>query len=52
MNPIYEVIETALSGTCIRATYEDGLVKIIPTDLANKDYAEYLESLNDNSETE
>jgi hypothetical protein len=48
---VYEVIE-AIGIKTIKRTDENGIVVYIPTDPANSDYAAYLESLNDDTETE
>ncbi len=42
MKPIYEEIEVQLGENCIKASYEDGLVLLIPKDPANSDYQRYL----------
>jgi hypothetical protein len=42
MKPIYEEVTSELGGGCIRATYENGLVLLIPIDEANSDYQAYL----------
>ena len=47
---IYEIIKDEFQER-ILATIEDGTVWVIPIDLSNSDYAAYLESLNDNTET-
>jgi hypothetical protein len=52
MKPTYEMITNELGGQFIKATHEDGVIMLIPTDPANSDYQRYLESLNDDTETE
>lgn len=42
MKPTYEVVETGFGGKCIRATYENGFIQLIPENLANSDYQRYL----------
>ena len=42
MKPIYEEITSELGGSCIKATYENGIVLLIPKDPANSDYQRYL----------
>jgi hypothetical protein len=42
MKPIYEEITSELGGGCIKATYENGIVLLIPIDEANSDYQAYL----------
>jgi hypothetical protein len=49
MKPIYEVITTPMGNTVINATFEDGRMLSIPSDLANSDYQAYLKSLNEAS---
>jgi hypothetical protein len=46
----YEEIE--LNGTVYIKKTVGEMIYIIPTDPANSDYAAYLESLNDDTETE
>jgi hypothetical protein len=41
----YEVITHELFGNSVRRTDPDGTIWSIPIDPANKDYAEYLASL-------
>jgi hypothetical protein len=50
----YEVTEAAYEGASetIKRIDADGKVWFIPTDPANSDYQAYLESLNDDTETE
>ena len=43
MKPIYEEITSEIGGGCIKATYENGLVLLIPIDEANSDYQAYLD---------
>jgi hypothetical protein len=45
MKPTYEEYANELGGDCIKATYENGVVVLIPRHLANSDYQAYLESL-------
>ena len=42
-NIIYEIIETPMGTTVIKATLPDGYILCIPTDPANSDYQAYLE---------
>jgi hypothetical protein len=42
MEPIYEEVTSELGGSCIKATYENGIVLLIPIDEANADYQRYL----------
>jgi hypothetical protein len=42
MKPTYEEIESLLGEGCIKATYENGVVLLIPKDPANSDYQRYL----------
>ena len=42
MKPIYEEVTSELGGSCIKATYENGIVLLIPKDEANSDYQAYL----------
>jgi hypothetical protein len=42
MKPIYEEITSELGGSCIKATYENGIVLLIPKDPTNSDYQRYL----------
>lgn len=48
----YEIVEITTGGQVIKRTDVDGNESWIPTDPGNSDYAAYLESLNDNTETE
>lgn len=48
----YEVIETDRATTVIKRTDANGVESWIPTDPGNSDYQRYLESLNDDTETE
>lgn len=49
----YEVVEAdGIGSDAIKRTDSNGLVSWIPIDPANSDYAAYLESLNDDTETE
>lgn len=52
MESIYEVITPENSPAYIQRTDADGRVWSIPMDESNSDYAAYLESLNDDTETE
>lgn len=52
MEFVYEVIETIAGGEVIKRTDLNGIETWIPKDLGNSDYQAYLESLNDNTETE
>jgi hypothetical protein len=45
MNKTYEVIETLSGYSFIEATDANGKKFVIPTDLSNSDYEEYLASL-------
>jgi hypothetical protein len=45
MKPIYEEYLNDLGANCIRATYENGIVLLIPINESNSDYQAYLESL-------
>jgi hypothetical protein len=45
MKPIYTELESPSGKKNIRAEYEDGLVLIIPADIANSDYQAYLAQL-------
>jgi hypothetical protein len=47
MKPTYEEVESIFGEGCIKATYEDGRVLLIPTDPANSDYQAYLKWLDD-----
>jgi hypothetical protein len=42
MNPTYEEVESLFGEGCIKATYENGVVLLIPKDPANSDYQRYL----------
>ena len=42
MNPTYEEVESLFGEGCIKATYENGVVLLIPIDEANSDYQAYL----------
>ncbi len=42
MKPIYEKVENEMGGFCIRATYENGFIQLIPPVLENSDYQRYL----------
>jgi hypothetical protein len=42
MKPIYEEVTSEFGDGCIKATYENGLVLLIPKDEANSDYQAYL----------
>ena len=42
MKPTYEKIESIFGESCIKATYENGIVLLIPMDEANSDYQAYL----------
>ncbi len=42
MKPIYEEVTSEPGGSCIKATYENGIVLLIPIDEANSDYQRYL----------
>jgi hypothetical protein len=42
MKPIYEEVESLFGEGCIRATYENGVILLIPKDEANSDYQAYL----------
>ena len=42
MKPIYEEVTSELGDSCIKATYENGIVLLIPIDEANSDYQAYL----------
>jgi hypothetical protein len=42
MKPTYEEIETTFGEGCIKATYENGIILLIPKDEANSDYQAYL----------
>jgi hypothetical protein len=42
MKPIYEEVTSEQGNGCIKATYENGLVLLIPIDEANSDYQAYL----------
>lgn len=48
----YEVIENNYGQQIIKRTDSNGNQAWIPTDPANSDYSAYLESLNDDTETE
>ena len=50
MKPIYEEVITEFGSKCIRATYEGGLILLIPTDPANSDYQRYLRWLENPNE--
>jgi hypothetical protein len=50
MNPIYEEYSNDLGANCIKATYPDGMVLLIPMDEANSDYQAYLK--RDEAKTE
>jgi len=42
MKPTYEEYTNELGGDCIKATYENGVVILIPKDPTNSDYQRYL----------
>ena len=42
MKPIYEEVESLFGEGCIRATYQNGVILLIPKDEANSDYQAYL----------
>jgi hypothetical protein len=42
MKPTYEEVESIFGEGCIKATFEDGRVLLIPKDEANSDYQRYL----------
>jgi hypothetical protein len=42
MKPTYEEVESLFGEGCIKATYENGVVLLIPKDPANSDYQRYL----------
>jgi hypothetical protein len=42
MKPIYEEIASELGTSCIKATYDNGVILLIPKDEANSDYQRYL----------
>jgi hypothetical protein len=48
MKPTYEKVESIFGESCIKATYENGLILLIPEDPANSDYQAYLLSLEIN----
>ena len=48
MKPIYTKETSSFGTEIIRATYEDGVQIVIPTDPANSDYQRYLKSLKEN----
>jgi hypothetical protein len=49
MKPTYEIITTPLGNKVINATFEDGRMLSIPSNLENSDYQEYLKSLDEAS---
>jgi hypothetical protein len=51
MKPTYEEVKSIFGEVCIKATYENGVVLLIPTDPANSDYQRYLKWL-ENPEAE
>lgn len=51
MKNIFEIVELEL-GEIIKMTSADGKISWVPKDPANSDYQAYLESLNDDAETE
>jgi hypothetical protein len=48
----YEVIENSTGSETIKRSNPDGSITWIPADSGNSDYVAYLESLNDDTETE
>ena len=42
MKPTYEEVKSIFGEGCIKATYEDGRVLLIPKDETNSDYQAYL----------
>lgn len=42
MKPTYEEVESLFGEGCIKATYENGMIRLIPKDPANSDYQAYL----------
>jgi hypothetical protein len=49
---VYEVFETEFGSATIKRSNLNGEILYIPNDSNNKDYQEYLESINDDSEAE
>lgn len=50
MKPIYEEVTPELGQPCIKATYSNGIVLLIPKDESNSDYQRYLRWLNGEDE--
>jgi uncharacterized protein involved in tolerance to divalent cations len=42
MKPIYEEVRTERGLVCIKASYDDGRILLIPIEESNSDYQEYL----------
>ena len=42
MKPTYEEITSELGDECVKATYHNGVVLLIPKDESNSDYQAYL----------
>jgi hypothetical protein len=42
MKPIYEEVTSEFGDGCIKATYENGIVLLIPKDETNSDYQAYI----------
>jgi len=49
---IYEVITSAIGEKVVKRTDAEGNEAWIPVDPTNSDYVAYLESVNDDTETE
>jgi hypothetical protein len=42
MKPIYEEVRTERGLVCIKASYDDGRILLIPIEESNSDYQRYL----------
>lgn len=52
MKSTYEIVKTDRDTDILKRTDADGSIWWIPVDESNSDYRVYLESLNDDTETE
>jgi uncharacterized protein involved in tolerance to divalent cations len=50
MKPIYEEVRTERGLVCIKASYDDGRILLIPIEESNSDYQAYLRWLNGEEE--